>query len=101
MLPMAAELDEYRAWLTRASTSATFTPFAARTQQYVKEQLGQADEKVGCQHRRCPVSVLTSPIDSIACRLCGAREESGRSEASPPEAARCHVKKPSGSLRSC
>lgn len=26
--------------------SATFTPFAARTQQYVKEQLGQADEKV-------------------------------------------------------
>ncbi|KAK2743833.1 hypothetical protein FQN55_007053 [Onygenales sp. PD_40] len=25
--------------------SATFTPFAARTQQYVKEQLGQADEK--------------------------------------------------------
>jgi len=25
--------------------SATFTPFAARTQQYVREQLGQADEK--------------------------------------------------------
>lgn len=25
--------------------SSTFTPFAARTQQYVKEQLGQADEK--------------------------------------------------------
>jgi len=25
--------------------SASFTPFAARTQQYVKEQLGQADEK--------------------------------------------------------
>lgn len=25
---------------------ASFTPFAARTQQYVKEQLGQADEKV-------------------------------------------------------
>jgi hypothetical protein len=45
---MAAELDEYRAWLTHAYASATFTPFAARTQQYVKEQLGQADEKVGC-----------------------------------------------------
>ena len=26
--------------------SNTFTPFATRTQQYVKEQLGQADEKV-------------------------------------------------------
>jgi hypothetical protein len=25
--------------------SAQFTPFAARTQQFVKEQLGQADEK--------------------------------------------------------
>jgi hypothetical protein len=25
---------------------ASFTPFAARTQQYVKEQLGQADDKV-------------------------------------------------------
>jgi hypothetical protein len=47
MLAMAAELDEYRRWLTQAYASATFTPFAARTQQYVKEQLGQADEKVG------------------------------------------------------
>ena len=46
MFLMAAELDEYRAWLTHAYVSATFTPFAARTQQYVKEQLGQADEKV-------------------------------------------------------
>jgi hypothetical protein len=26
--------------------SASFSPFAARTQQFVKEQLGQADEKV-------------------------------------------------------
>lgn len=26
--------------------SATFTPFAARTQQYVKEQLGQVEDKV-------------------------------------------------------
>lgn len=26
--------------------SSSFTPFAARTQQYVKEQFGQADEKV-------------------------------------------------------
>ena len=25
---------------------STFTPFAARTQQYVKEQLGTADDKV-------------------------------------------------------
>jgi hypothetical protein len=25
---------------------ASFTPFAARTQQYVKEQLGQAEDKV-------------------------------------------------------
>jgi hypothetical protein len=47
LLAMAAELDEYRRWLTQAYVSATFTPFAARTQQYVKEQLGQADEKVG------------------------------------------------------
>lgn len=28
--------------------SASFSPFAARTQQYVKEQLGQAEEKVRC-----------------------------------------------------
>jgi hypothetical protein len=28
------------------SFRATFTPFAARTQQYVKEQLGQAEDKV-------------------------------------------------------
>lgn len=27
--------------------SASFSPFAARTQQYVKEQLGQAEDKVG------------------------------------------------------
>lgn len=47
MLAMAAELDEYRRWLNKAYVSATFTPFAARTQQYVKEQLGQANEKVG------------------------------------------------------
>ena len=26
--------------------SASFTPFAARTQQYVKEQLGQTEDKV-------------------------------------------------------
>lgn len=26
--------------------SASFTPFAARTQQFVKEQFGQVDEKV-------------------------------------------------------
>jgi hypothetical protein len=26
--------------------SASFTPFAARTQQFVKEQLGQAEDKV-------------------------------------------------------
>jgi len=44
---MAAELEEYRTWLIRAYVSATFTPFAARTQQYVKEQLGQAEDKVG------------------------------------------------------
>lgn len=29
-----------------ALSSASFTPFAARTQQFVKEQLGQADDKV-------------------------------------------------------
>lgn len=40
------ELAEYRTWLTRQIVSATFSPFAARTQQFVKEQLGQADEKV-------------------------------------------------------
>ena len=28
-------------------SSASFTPFAARTQQYVKEQLGQVEDKVG------------------------------------------------------
>ncbi len=27
------------------SCSSSFTPFAARTQQYLREQLGQADEK--------------------------------------------------------
>ena len=32
--------------LTSAGNRASFSPFAARTQQYVKEQLGQADEKV-------------------------------------------------------
>jgi hypothetical protein len=35
--------------LTRSSAacnSATFSPFAQRTQQYVKEQLGQVEDKV-------------------------------------------------------
>jgi hypothetical protein len=61
MLAMAAELDEYRRWLTQAYVSATFTPFAARTQQYVKEQLGQADEKVGFQTGPRLLPVLTPP----------------------------------------
>jgi hypothetical protein len=69
---MAAELDEYRAWLTHAYASATFTPFAARTQQYVKEQLGQADEKVGCQ--KSPPSLRLClhprPIDPASRGLC-------------------------------
>jgi hypothetical protein len=58
---MAAELEEYRRWLIQAYISATFTPFAARTQQYVKEQLGQADEKVDSQTGPRLLPVLTLP----------------------------------------
>jgi len=36
-------MDKFQAF--GKNISASFTPFAARTQQYVKEQLGQADEK--------------------------------------------------------
>lgn len=32
--------------------SASFTPFAAKTQQFVKEQLGQAEEKVILHQRK-------------------------------------------------
>lgn len=46
MTAPAADLRGYQNWLTSRISSATFTPFAARTQQYVKEQFGQADDKV-------------------------------------------------------
>ena len=46
------ELRQYQAWLTdRINSSAfntTVTPFAQRSQQYLKESFGNADEKVGC-----------------------------------------------------
>lgn len=37
--------DRFEANVYDSSFSATFQPFAARTQQFVKEQLGTADEK--------------------------------------------------------
>jgi len=37
-------MDKFQAF--GKNISSTFTPFAARTQQYMKEQLGQAEEKV-------------------------------------------------------
>lgn len=90
---MAAELEEYRRWLIQAYISATFTPFAARTQQYVKEQLGQADEKVDSHTGARLMPVAYAPVlDSIACRLCRAREESGCPEAGPPKTTRSHVR---------
>lgn len=71
MLAMAAELDEYRAWLTHAYASATFTPFAARTQQYVKEQLGQADEKVGSREplQPCAPAYIADRLSSLRTML--------------------------------
>jgi hypothetical protein len=45
---MAGGRTSTAAWnlANRPPYSASFSPFAARTQQFVKEQLGQADEKV-------------------------------------------------------
>lgn len=43
-LPIHISQDPYFSDLL--SPSASFSPFAARTQQYVREQLGQADDKV-------------------------------------------------------
>ena len=36
--------------VTDSSPSSSFTPFAARTQQYFKEQIGTADDKVCAAH---------------------------------------------------
>ncbi|KAL1959756.1 hypothetical protein VTO42DRAFT_1342 [Malbranchea cinnamomea] len=41
-------MDKFQAF--GKNLSATFTPFAARTQQFVKEQLGTADEKTQLPH---------------------------------------------------
>ncbi|KAK2732452.1 hypothetical protein FQN57_002637 [Myotisia sp. PD_48] len=41
-------MDKFQAF--GKNLSASFTPFAARTQQYVKEQLGTADEKTQLPH---------------------------------------------------
>ena len=51
MITMAVvELRQYQAWLTdRINSSAfntTVTPFAQRSQQYLKESFGQVEEKV-------------------------------------------------------
>ena len=43
---------------------ASFSPFAARTQQYVKEQLGQADDKVR-QHTVLLAKILTCELPSL------------------------------------
>ena len=44
------ELEAYQTWLTSRITSSAFnttvSPFAQRSQQYIKESLGQSDEKV-------------------------------------------------------
>ena len=65
--------------LTRGR-SASFTPFAARTQQYVKEQLGQADDKV-----RYPRSVLRMRVadEQRGRPSCLRTTSSSRSESMP------------------
>ena len=44
------DLGEYRAWLRHRLNSSAFnttvSPFAQRSQQYLKEQFGNVDEKV-------------------------------------------------------
>jgi len=90
-MPAAAvALQDYQAWLTEKIDSATFTPFAARTQQYVKEQLGQANEKVG-EPGDARNPRLTSVVDSTSAGLPRTREEGRCSQASSPEASRSHV----------
>jgi hypothetical protein len=46
----AFELRSYQQWLTTRYNSSAFnttvSPFAQRSQQYLKEQFGSADEKV-------------------------------------------------------
>ena len=84
--------------------SSSFSPFAARTQQYVKEQFGQADEKVclcGHNFHASGMDTLHSHAglmeagfctDTITGRLHRAREESRRSETGPPETPPSHVR---------
>ena len=60
MIAMAVvELRQYQAWLTDRSNSSAFnttvTPFAQRSQQYLKESFGQIDEKVCCSTWQCRV----------------------------------------------
>lgn len=46
LAPVNSQFPFGREQYTLTLYSATFSPFAARTQQYVKEQLGKADAKV-------------------------------------------------------
>ena len=48
-------------WLGSRVGRSSFSPFAARTQQYVKEQLGTADDKVCLPPRRQKLMWIMSP----------------------------------------
>ena len=72
---------------------ASFSPFAARTQQYVKEQLGQADDKVR-QYTNLFARMLIcelSSIDPASSRLHRTGKEGRCLEAGSPEDATGYV----------